>query len=102
MTTPHLYEISFTDGVGRCLVAARDILPLELIMSELPSVLGPEEGETLNVCFGCCAQIDEDRCPCAKCHLTSFCSEECTRSQVHAEGECKLFSERKVRMPRGA
>ena len=38
---------------GQCLVASRDIKPLEIILTDTPTVLGPALGSDMVVCSLC-------------------------------------------------
>ncbi len=53
-------EIVHKEGIGRCLVASRDLEPLELILSDSPVVWGPEELTSDLVCLACCKVIADD------------------------------------------
>ena len=46
---------------GQCLVASRDIKPLEIILTDTPAVLGPALGSDLVVC-SLCLRVSHPRC----------------------------------------
>ena len=46
---------------GQCLVASRDIKPLEIILTDTPAVLGPALGSDLVVC-SLCLRVSHLRC----------------------------------------
>ena len=75
----------FVDGVGRCIVADRDIAPLELIFSDEPVVVGPEPSDMSKInfmCFGCLSPLEEGASVrCLKCNLP-LCSG--VRARWHA------------------
>jgi hypothetical protein len=102
------YLVSNIDGIGRCLVAARNIEPGELVFKERPVAVGPLH-DTPPVCLTCfqkvieacylwssaCSglnqafQIDGSfRCP--RCDLP-MCGQECCEGNLHLQAECALF-----------
>ena len=46
---------------GQCLVASRDIKPLEIILTDTPAVLGPALGSDLVVC-SLCLRVSHPHC----------------------------------------
>jgi hypothetical protein len=57
------YEIVYKEGVGRCLVAARNLSPLEIIFEDVPVAVGPEESNDGDVCLACYDNVGGDyRC----------------------------------------
>ena len=71
-------------GVGRFLVASRDIKPCELILRELPAVFGPYT-PTSPLCLTCFTKLDiTTTYLCPNCGLP-FCKEECSTSPMHKQ-----------------
>ena len=70
------YVVSSLPGVGRVLLAARDLRPLELVLSDAPSAVGPDQDVDAPVCVACFGDIGEKAggggCP--KCGLRLICS----------------------------
>lgn len=70
-------ELKHDPEMGRCLVAARDIEPGEVILSDCPLFQAPNAEEKNNVtCLGCCL-IAQDPESCPKCGW-SVCCEKCS------------------------
>jgi len=82
-------EKSFTEvqhtKKGTCLVASRDIKPLEIILTDVPAIVSPNLGSDISVCCMCLQSL-EKRFKCPKCSFL-MCSDECVRSESHKE-EC--------------
>ena len=87
------YRIENSPGLGRYVVATRDILPTELIISEAAAALGPCQN-TQPRCLTCLASMDqmdpEKIVWCDKCNFP-FCSEQCATSDIHVNNECGAF-----------
>ena len=87
------YRIENSPGLGRYVVATRDILPTELIISEAAAALGPCQN-TQPRCLTCLASMDqmdpEKIVWCDKCNFP-FCSEQCASSDLHVNNECSAF-----------
>eukprot|EP00092_Neocalanus_flemingeri_P002802 GFUD01002999.1.p1 GENE.GFUD01002999.1~~GFUD01002999.1.p1 ORF type:complete len:486 (-),score=142.62 GFUD01002999.1:2-1459(-) len=79
--------------VGRYLVAARDILPLETVLCEEPLCVGPSR-ERQSVCVECLQPVQdvETGTRCAGCRLP-LCSTQCADRERHAV-ECQEFRRR--------
>ena len=67
MSVNHLHIVHVTQK-GQCLVARRDIKPLEVILTDTPSVLGPPLGSDMAVC-SLCLRVSQSRC----CHHVMTC-----------------------------
>ncbi len=93
MSDSDAYRICHRDGVGRCLVAARDLEPLDVILEDTPAAVGPEEFSYENgVCVACYRQIDAAASfQCDECGFELLCSVECAKSAVHVENECAIL-----------
>ncbi|XP_040575619.1 SET domain-containing protein SmydA-8 isoform X1 [Lepeophtheirus salmonis] len=72
---------------GRYMIAARDINPLELILSEQPAVVGPYS-KKLPGCLNCFRLVD-DSYHCSKCGVP-VCDKECEIGDLHRP-ECSYF-----------
>eukprot|EP00092_Neocalanus_flemingeri_P003072 GFUD01003281.1.p1 GENE.GFUD01003281.1~~GFUD01003281.1.p1 ORF type:complete len:499 (+),score=130.58 GFUD01003281.1:101-1597(+) len=57
------FRILFQEGVGRCVVAARDILAGEMVIEDKAAMIGPACRE--RVCLECLAPISEE----TRCHI---------------------------------
>jgi len=64
------FKILIKEGVGRCVVAARDILAGEVIIEDKAAMIGPACRE--NVCLECLAPIPKDT-KCQSCGLPLCC-----------------------------
>merc|ERR1719370_278975 len=56
-----IWEVSRVPGVGRVLVAVRDILPMEKVLEDMPIVLAPAAN---GVCLGCMGDLDDSMVLC--------------------------------------
>ena len=74
------YTLGSRDGVGRMLVAARDLLPGQLVYSEEPLVVGPNQ-ESGPICLGCMAALDLSYV-CEGCGYP-MCDWECSQADIH-------------------
>ena len=83
-------------GYGRCVVASRDIAPLELVLADAAAVSGPEEHNSAigggPVCLACYCPTDG---VCTACGLPA-CDDDCSRQNCHADFECRLLAERGI------
>lgn len=86
--TCYPFTISYQEGRGRQLKAARDIKAGEVILKENPLVVGPNaEGEP--ICLSCQAGIDCSYL-CQRCGYP-MCDVECAENQIHRR-ECEVLS----------
>ena len=79
MTSPGVEEaftITTMEGVGRCLVAARDISALEEILVDQPALLAPYYEPEQPLCLECLCKTDGS-VSCPSCSLTLCGGEEC-------------------------
>ena len=88
------FQLRHSAEVGRYLVASRDIQPLELILEDQPSVVGPSRKQpALNhvICVECFRRVTGDL-TCQLCHFP-ICSEDCLQvtGAWHRSMECKYF-----------
>jgi len=74
---------------GRYLIATKDIKPLELIMTDLPCVVGPP-AKTVPVCLECLAPLSPSSPLCPGCSIP-LCSSSCFSGPLHKQ-ECCLLS----------
>ena len=76
------FEVSTFPGIGRCLLATRDINPGELILEDFSCAAGPKEEANEDVCI-VCIRKDELRSQCHRCGLPI-----CDKCKDH-EKECE-------------
>jgi len=74
----------------RCLVATREISPLEIVLHDQPAVVVPDhlQGE---VCLGCLQELEDDDCVTCEVCGYNLCSQECGEGELHRE-ECKVLA----------
>ncbi|XP_057795841.1 histone-lysine N-methyltransferase ASHR1 isoform X2 [Salvia miltiorrhiza] len=86
-------SISTLPEKGRCLLAARDFSPGEVILSENPYVSVPNKNKEspLCKCEWCFSSTNLKKC--SACHVVWYCSSKCQRSdwKLHSE-ECRVLS----------
>jgi len=90
------FRVIWKEGVGRCVIATKDIQPLQLILQDKPVVLGPNY-ETQAVCVQCLGSVNGEY-PCEKCNLL-FCTEQCR--QVYNDQISVTDSKLAVKTPAG-
>lgn len=84
------FRIQYKEGVGRYIVATRDISPLEVILEDDPAVFGPNH-DTEPVCLECLLPVDGTYL-CSRCNLP-LCGEKCDQTRQYHIRECDLLSE---------
>jgi len=87
-------RVATQDGLGKHLVATRDIQQLEIIFEDSPLATGPTHS-TVPVCLECGLILDPDLMEiwsCSECG-SSLCSSSCQKGPKHA-AECKIFKAR--------
>ena len=84
------FKIVSSPGVGRHLVATRDISPGEVILTEVPITCGPKQ-YTAPVCLGCHKFVPLSGYRCPRCDWP-MCDEKCANSPLH-RAECQVFSQ---------
>ncbi|OWR49371.1 hypothetical protein KGM_209723 [Danaus plexippus plexippus] len=93
------YEIRKSEELGRYLVAARDLTPDDVVLTELPLVYGPKsmpDPEALMPCVGCYKPIFTDVGErCSRCGWP-VCSGNCPglKDPLHHGVECEILSAR--------
>jgi len=92
---PWPFSVREKEGVGRLLVAARDIDKGELIFTEKALASGPNHTLEGDYCLNCMKPMEESRC-CSKCGWP-VCSEECEQGENHSL-ECTILAENKDKM----
>eukprot|EP00092_Neocalanus_flemingeri_P013253 GFUD01014283.1.p1 GENE.GFUD01014283.1~~GFUD01014283.1.p1 ORF type:complete len:522 (+),score=161.87 GFUD01014283.1:236-1801(+) len=83
------FTVLYKEGVGRYVVATRDIKASEVILEDHPAVLGPNY-ETEAVCLECLSRADGSVL-CHHCNLP-LCSDKCRDGPKH-KAECDVFRE---------
>ena len=82
------YRAGRLPGKGRVLFSTRDIRPLELILVDPGTVLGPNY-KSEPVCLQCLRQVQGNyRCPACRFPM---CDEDCARGERHSR-ECDLLA----------
>lgn len=94
------FSVTYKEGVGRCVVAARDISALEEILHDYPAMVGPYYDEH-PLCLECFLKTDGST-SCPLCDLP-LCGEQCQGGSNH-QYECTFFTElqKTVKMPKNA
>ncbi|CAG5095368.1 Similar to SmydA-8: SET domain-containing protein SmydA-8 [Cotesia congregata] len=90
---------SYSDKLGRYLIAAKKIAPGEVILRDNPIVVGAASFNDNSLCFSCFRVIEPKpiglKFPCPKCKVAIFCSTNCeTRESLHTPEECKLLKDK--------
>ncbi|CRL02851.1 CLUMA_CG015740, isoform A, partial [Clunio marinus] len=85
------YEIRHSDVFGRYLVAARDLSTSEIIIQQLPLVVGPiANDENAPICLSCNQALEIDNSfRCFGCKFP-LCSAHCT-NRIHTKFECQYL-----------
>merc|ERR1719481_264668 len=86
---PWPFVVKYREGVGRLMVAARDIDQGELIFTEEPLVGGPNHTLQGDYCLECLKYMPEKR-GCSACGWP-VCSPECEKGAFHSI-ECSLLA----------
>ncbi len=87
------FRVSHRDGVGRCLVATRDVPAGELVFVESPLLVGPMH-DTRPVCLSCFRPADGSF-SCPRCSLP-MCGARCAGDEAHAGAECAVLAGARV------
>jgi len=83
-------KVAELPSVGRVLLAARDILPYEAVLTDTALVLCPDDSPVCVGCLGCVG----DGVVCGVCKWP-VCREECSKEEHHQE-ECSIFRKNKI------
>jgi len=83
------FIVLYKEGVGRYVVASRDIKASEVILEDTPAALGPNY-ETEALCLECLSRVDGSVL-CHHCNLP-LCSDKCRDGPKH-KPECDAFRE---------
>ena len=84
------FKVENSPEVGRYVVATRDILATELIITEEAAAMGPCQN-TMPRCLACLANLNPDTAfSCDKCNFP-FCNEACCKCDIHVKNECAVF-----------
>ena len=88
-----LWEEACLPGVGRVLLAARDIAPWERVLEDRAVVVAPTD---CRVCLGCLVKLGRgEGVPCLGCDWP-LCKDKCGLEGVHKE-ECRVLREAKMK-----
>jgi len=91
-----MWEVSSLPGVGRVLVASRDILPWEKVVCDTALVLAPTKHP---VCLGCLGPLGPTSIPCSQCSWP-VCRQECAVAVNH-RAEFGVLTAARVRPEEG-
>lgn len=94
-TSCYPWRVQRQDGVGRYLVATRDIKPKELILRDKPFGLSPVQ-DSEPVCLQCFRLLAEKALFLCECGFP-MCNEECSLGERHII-ECNIYKSAKVKM----
>jgi len=89
-----LYNIGKSETIGRYMVARRDVLPEEVVFTDQPAVIGPDNS-ALPMCLVCYKKLAGDY-RCGRCGWP-LCGDTCRDSKEHWR-ECELFQQRESRV----
>jgi len=89
-----LYDIGKSDRVGRYMVARRTISPEEMIFTDQPAVVGPDNS-AIPMCLVCWRKVS-GVFVCDKCGWP-LCGESCRDTKSHSK-ECSFFQEKKTKV----
>ena len=92
----HLYTVDQLEGVGRIMVAGRDIEPGEVVYREVEMVVGPAKTTTPS-CLGCMRRVNGS-VRCAGCRWP-LCSSQCDELYRHGRRECEVIRVSGERVP---
>ncbi|XP_012268041.2 SET domain-containing protein SmydA-8-like [Athalia rosae] len=89
------YKVAISSELGRYMIAAKDLVPGEVIHREQPAVVGPVAFYEGSLCFNCLKPITVTTSKilrCTKCKVASLCQLACELiSGFHSDAECELF-----------
>ena len=95
------FRVEVKEGVGRCVVAARDIPALDVILRDYPAMVGPYYDQH-PLCLECLVKTDGTTvCPLCDLPLCAVCQGGATPTH---NTECQFFSElrKTMEMPKNA
>lgn len=85
-------EIAHVPSMGRCVVAAEDISPGQVLVVEDPYLTLLLEPYFLERCYSCC-KLNDAMIPCELCHYVMFCDESCRAKSWNSthKFECSIM-----------
>jgi len=92
-----LVELVAVPGAGRGLISRRDLVAGEVVLEDLPIVIGPSENSGGRDCDGCYVDKAREECTCG----LRFCSGVC-KERWHSTEECQVIGELPQPPPRPA
>jgi len=97
------YRVSFQEGVGRCLVAARDVEASEEILIDYPAITAPYHDPQYPMCSECLCKTDGQSF-CDKCGLPLCEDPQCRQPGPNHQEECAYFADlrNRVQIPKNA
>jgi len=89
-----LYDIGKSDTIGRYMVARRNILPGEVVFTDQPAVIGPDNA-AIPMCLVCWRKVSGNY----KCRMCGWplCGDACRETKAHGR-ECVIFQERESKI----
>jgi len=89
-----LYDIGKSDTVGRYMVARRNIKPGEVVFTDQPAVIGPDNA-AVPMCLVCWRKVSGNY----KCRMCGWplCGDACRETKSHGK-ECVIFQERESKI----
>ena len=84
-----MFQIAFKEGLGRCLMAARNIKILELVVEDKAAAWGTFE-YSKTFCLACLEIVDDASGVCQDCNLPLCDQEKCRNSEIH-QPECQIL-----------
>jgi len=93
-------KVSYKDGVGNCLVAARNIKATEEVLVDHPAIIAPYH-DPQPMCIECLRKTD-GQMTCSSCDLPLCRDSRCKDGPQHGGQECHYWSElsQRVQIPR--
>lgn len=86
-------QISYSPTMGRCVLAAEDILPGQVLAVENPYLTSLGKDQLKTRCYYCCT-LNDTMIPCPECSSVMFCDENCLTKSWHLRHkfECPIMS----------
>lgn len=86
-------EISYSSSMGRCVLAAEDILPGRVLAVEDPYIISLWKNHLKIRCYFCCS-LNDTMIPCESCPYVMFCDKNCFAKSwnLRHKFECPIMS----------
>ncbi|XP_043275189.1 uncharacterized protein [Venturia canescens] len=92
------YKLAHSEIFGRYFIAAKDLLPGEVILRESVFAVGPGAFNKSYMCFACMRLLPDVNASkrensCTRCNVAIFCGPVCKEKKIHhTELECEAFA----------